>query len=461
MEEISYESFPTIHKFHDSRSRVRCIRGPFGSGKSSGCVWECIKLAGEQEPNEHGERITRGVVLRNTYPELISTTIKTFMDWLEPFTKIRYGSPITAHVEMPWIDNTVIKCEIFFMSGDKAKDVKKLKSLEVSWVWINEASEVPKEIIDAAQDRMGRFPSARKGGCTRKGMIMDTNPPDETHWWYDFEVNQPEGWEFFIQPQPLFRKQEEGKIYYENNPIAENIDFLPGGFQYYHDMIPGKSLQYVNIFVLNQFGNLSESPRVYAYYSQENHTDREFNPNIPIIEWTHDQNFTPMSSAIVQSEKDKSYCVDEIIINSADANDVAGEFVERYKGYKGMVYLFGDSYGRQGEKHGKDSYYRILERILKTNGFRVANYALKSNPSIKATQESLRARIFDAYGNRFLFVNPKKCPTIDLGLRKVETKQGSTFIEVEDYYQHVTTALRYWAWKRFPIVGGRAKQTRL
>ena len=43
--DYSYASVPTIKRFSQSRAFIRGLMGPFGSGKSSGCVIELVKLA--------------------------------------------------------------------------------------------------------------------------------------------------------------------------------------------------------------------------------------------------------------------------------------------------------------------------------------------------------------------------------------------------------------------------------
>lgn len=82
-------------RFHADDSFVRGIMGPIGSGKSVACVIEIISRALRQAPNQDGVRRTRWAVIRNTYPELTSTTIKTWMDWL-PVSQcpIVYSSPL-------------------------------------------------------------------------------------------------------------------------------------------------------------------------------------------------------------------------------------------------------------------------------------------------------------------------------------------------------------------------------
>src|SRR5258708_14353914 len=75
---------PTVDKMLGSDAFVRCIRGPFGSGKTSGCVFELAKRACQQRPGPDGVRRSRFVVVRNSYRELKDTTRRTFEEWIPP-----------------------------------------------------------------------------------------------------------------------------------------------------------------------------------------------------------------------------------------------------------------------------------------------------------------------------------------------------------------------------------------
>ena len=77
---VNYKAEPTASRFHRSNAFVRVLRGPIGTGKSVTCCMEMIRRGKEQEPFEKVRR-TRWAAIRNTYPELISTTIKTWEDW--------------------------------------------------------------------------------------------------------------------------------------------------------------------------------------------------------------------------------------------------------------------------------------------------------------------------------------------------------------------------------------------
>ena len=79
---FEYTAEPTIARMHLSDAIVRYIEGPFGSGKTTGAIMELLRLSMEQQPDEHGVRYSRWAIIRNTYPELKSTTIKSFEAWV-------------------------------------------------------------------------------------------------------------------------------------------------------------------------------------------------------------------------------------------------------------------------------------------------------------------------------------------------------------------------------------------
>lgn len=201
------------------------------------------------------------------------------------------------------------------------------------------------------------------------------------------------------------------------------------------------------------------SGRVYADYGNDNHTTRIFDPELPII-WTHDFNFTPLSSAICQIAQGVVYVVDEIILESATAANTAANFIDKYAGHEQQIIkIYGDASGHAGEKHGVASDFMIIKEALVKAGF--ANVQMKmprANPSIKDGQNSLRAKILNAAREVTFFVNPVKAKHTDKGLKTVQLKEGSTFDEKDSPYQHVTTALRYFTNVEFPIVKVSATQ---
>lgn len=266
--QIKYRAEPTLARFHASDAFVRGVMGPIGSGKSVGCTMEMFSKAVSQAPH-NGVRRTRWAAVRNTYPELKSTTIKTFEDWfpMEVCT-INWAPPITGHVKIPLPDGTMVEMEVLFLALDKPNDAKKLLSLELTGVWLNEVREIPKQILEAATGRVARYPSKRAGGPSWSGLIMDTNPPDDDHWYYSMaEEEKPLNYEFFRQPPALINVNGT----YLPNPDAENIDNLPTGYDYYLNQVPGKDQDWINVYILGQYGSIFDGKPVYAQYNDTIH----------------------------------------------------------------------------------------------------------------------------------------------------------------------------------------------
>ncbi len=258
---INYVAEPTLKKFHRDNSFVRCVRGPIGSGKSVGCAVEILARAMQQAPNDRGVRRTRWAIIRNTYGELKATTIKTFQEWIpENICRIVYDTPIRGMIKLTLADNTTVEGEVLFLALDKPKDEKKLLSLELTGGWINEAREMPKRIVDALSSRIGRFPPAFDSKLTWSGMIMDTNSPDDDHWWYRLsEIEKPKDWAFFDQPGALIL--ENGK--YKPNPRAENVQHQPLKYNYWLRQVAGKDPEWVKVMILGEYGSIYDGKPVY------------------------------------------------------------------------------------------------------------------------------------------------------------------------------------------------------
>ncbi len=71
----------TLKAFMRDDSFFRGLRGPVGSGKSVCCAVEVFRRALQQKPGADGIKRSRWAVVRNSYPQLRTTTIKTWLDW--------------------------------------------------------------------------------------------------------------------------------------------------------------------------------------------------------------------------------------------------------------------------------------------------------------------------------------------------------------------------------------------
>jgi len=287
--ELSYKpDGSTLKNFLKSDHFFRGIRGPVGSGKSVACCIEIFRRALEQQKNQNGVRKSRWAVIRNTNPQLKTTTIKTWLDWFpeQEWGHFRWSVPYTHYIKKGDID-----CEVIFLALDRPEDIKKLLSLELTGVWVNEAREVPKSIIDACTMRVGRYPSMRDGGASWYGVFCDTNAPEEDHWWpimagdvptpdhigreEALMLVKPDNWSFYTQPSGMDEKREkDGTLTgYEDSKTAENKNNLTP--KYYNNIIKGKTKGWIDVYVLNKLGSIEEGKPVYPSFKPEVHIGKE------------------------------------------------------------------------------------------------------------------------------------------------------------------------------------------
>ena len=281
---------PVAQAFIESDAFVCAIRGPIGSGKSTACAMKLLRNAHHQTRLADGWVRRRSAVIRNTYPELKTTTIKTWQQWFSPaIGRWRETNPPSHHL----IDTANrIDWEILFIALDRPDDVRKLLSMELSDAWINEAREVPRAILDGLTGRVGRYPRMEEGGCTDPQIIMDTNPPDTDHWWYRMaeehngknadteEAERNAALEAELRRIGALRPTQRLSEWFAQpggeSPLAENLANLPPG--YYLKARANKSGEWVKVYVNGDYGYVLDGRPVYPDYRDNVHC-REFEPN--------------------------------------------------------------------------------------------------------------------------------------------------------------------------------------
>jgi hypothetical protein len=204
------------------------------------------------------------------------------------------------------------------------------------------------------------------------------------------------------------------------------------------------------------------SGRIYEDYDGRiggrNYTDATIDPHEELF-WMHDQNFTPLSSAIAVVRKGIPLILSEIVLESAVSEQSAMEFVDKFKDHRNkLVNIYGDPAGRAGEKHGHKSDYVKIEDILRIHGWKFRRRVRPSHPSIRDRQNAVRAKIWNAAGETTLFVNPTTAPWSHKGLATVQLQEGSTYQEDQkNPYQHITTAIGYFVDVHWPVGESLAK----
>ena len=435
----TYIASPTMAKFHKSDAFVRSLFGPIGSGKSVACVAEMMRISCFVQQPTPGTNVreSRWVVVRNTYRELMDTTIQTFFDWVPEHTGVFLKQDLKFTFKQALPDGTIVKAEFLFRALDKPDDIKKLLSLEVTGGWLNEAREIPKAIMDMLIGRLGRYP--RKvdglGGATRYCLLMDTNPPDSDHWYYKlFEEQKPEGYEIFYQPSGL-------------SPEAENIKNLPDG--YYQKMQAGKDQEWINVYVHGQYGFVQDGKPVWPEYKDDfHHTDKEIIiPKSLTIHVGIDFGLTPAAIFGVRTPTDQIIAFDELVAEDMDARTFGRLLKQKINSeYSGYNFIFtGDPAGDFRAQSDSSTPFMMLaaEKIP-------AAPAWTNDPVIRIGAAAAPMKRLDSAGNPGFLVGPK-CKVLRKALsggykyRRIKVAGDERYHDVPDKnrYSHPADGFQY------------------
>jgi hypothetical protein len=450
----------TLKKFMKSDDFFRGLRGPVGSGKSVACCIEIFRRCLLQQKNAEGKRKSRWAVIRNTNPQLRTTTIKTWLDWFPEDTwgNFAWSVPYTHRILVGELD-----VEVIFLALDRPEDVKKLLSLELTGVWVNEAREIPKSIIDACTMRVGRFPSMRDGGASWYGVIADTNAPEEDHWWPIMAADvpvpdhisrdealmliKPDNWSFYTQPPALLEnKGKDGFITgYEDNMKSENKKNLTE--KYYNNIIRGKTKGWIDVYVLNKLGSIEEGKPVYHSFKEELHITKnkiDLIPGQPI--WIGvDFGLTPAAVFGQRTTTGKWNIINELVCFEMGvirfSELLRGEIAKLYKGYEIMIY--GDPAGDFRSQTDERTPFQIMR-----------NCGLKAIPA-PSNDVALRIEAVDSTLSRLVDGSPgfnmsTDCINLKKGFnggyhyRRLQVS-GDRYDEkpLKNRYSHVHDALQY------------------
>lgn len=366
---------PIARAYLEDRSPVSLIEGPVGSGKTVATLMKGF-TASVQQKAHLGVRYSRGVFIRNTYPELKSTVIKSFQDWFpENIAPIKWDAPISASLKFPLADGTRLECEIYFLSFDRPDDIGKLKGLELTWAALSEANELAKTALDMATGRVGRYPGQRLGGPSWYGVFGDTNMPDDDHYIYRlFEKEHPKGFKLFKQPGGLLERDGE----YLPNHAAENIPNLPGGHEYYLRQVAGKSKEWIKVFLLAQYGTISDGKAIYPEWNDEIHCRKvDVLPGIPLL-LGFDYGLTPACVICQMSPRGSLHVLAELFAKDMGIRQFARDVVRPFLAMNFHGYGFqacGDPAGMsRSDTDEKTCFMELAEEGLacvpaSTNGF--------------------------------------------------------------------------------------------
>jgi len=378
--------FPvTVSAYMQSDARHRLIVGPFGSGKTVGSLVELPRRAAMQRVStKTGKRKSRWAVVRNTMPQLRDTTMKS---WFDRFPNGSIGNYVsttkTYHIKQGDLD-----AEIVFRALDTADDVKNLLSLDLTGANLAEFREIDRDIFQALDGRIGRYPMMEEGGPTWVGVWGDSNMPEEgSYWWSmmegkdpnDSKILKPNSIALFKQP-PAMLKTVDGQ--YTLNPRAENLGNLPT--DYYEHLVKDKTDDFIRVNVLVEYGRSKGGKPAHPSFNRDLHVAKgALLPNKDLLLLVAaDFGRTPAMALKQQDAYGRVLTLDEVVSFDMGLEQAIQERLlpllrQRYDGYE--VFVTGDPSGNSGSDSDDTSCVDIFRRY-KRKGLGRVKLAYSNSP---------------------------------------------------------------------------------
>jgi hypothetical protein len=273
-ESIVYTPPPTVRDFikHYLPGELfyNWIVGPLGSGKTTGLFFKLIHMAKLQEPQADGIRRTRAVIVRNTFPQLRDTTLRSRHEWFRDGVAGKWKATDKDFI----LRFNDVECEVMFRALDTPDDVERVLSMQVTFAIIDEFVNIPLTIMDALAGRCGRYPPEKDGGATNWGMWGSSNPSTEDNEWYSYLFERlPDNARYFQQPSGLSAE-------------AENTENLPGKRGYYTNQAKGKKPAWIKQFLDAEWGYSAAGKPVIDTFNPDLHLSRgplQYDKSSPLV----------------------------------------------------------------------------------------------------------------------------------------------------------------------------------
>lgn len=242
---------PVADAFMHSRAFIKICIGPVGSGKTIAGLQCGLRVGALQKGTRdaHGVlwRKARIGVLRESYPSLKSTTIKSWFNIVpESEGKFNWSAPFTHKfrkiLRRDPIDNRpieILDIEYEFRAiGDQSVE-EACRGWEVNAVIVDEADLQPSDLVPYLTGRVGRFSDLDPASVVDPQIILMMNMPDIENHAYELAFDKAmEG--LSGEDMELLETTLGGRPLIETfvqpggmEPEAENLHNLPNGRGYY------------------------------------------------------------------------------------------------------------------------------------------------------------------------------------------------------------------------------------
>lgn len=407
-------------KYYKNESRVLCLYGGAGSGKSvfaaQKLLYRCLV------ERNHSFLVFRkvGATIKDSTFSLIKNVIS--QSGLMPYCKINITE---KRFTFPAF-NSQIHC-----AG--LDEPEKLKSIAgVTGVWFEEATEFDEVDIEQAMLRV-------RGSDLKSYVqfILTLNPTDERHFLKA---------KFFDNPD---KNTTILKTTYKDNSRLDKE------YVAHLKSLEQKNENYYRIYALGEWGKENTGGNCYKQFKRSaNVTPCEYDDALPAC-LTWDFNVLPYTTTLVAQVVDKTVKIfDEICLDYPHnrTRDNAYQFAKRYPKHTAGVTIFGDASGDQEDTKmlfGENNYTIIYEALRQ--------YAPNTRVPIKNPPVKRRIEFIDSIFQSELYgikieISPK-CKNLIEDLENIKENADGTKLKVRiknkqtkqsyEQYGHATDALEY------------------
>lgn len=358
---IKYKIDPLLYEYITRKDYEKGVVGSIGSGKTTASILSVIYHGCHMPACTDGIRRSRFAVIRNTYPELRSTTIKSFEQILQ--TTAIQSSPIRLE-----ITDDDLSIEFIFLSVDSPADMQKLLSLEITGAYLNEARELPGAIFRNALSRVGRYPSQlflkKNDKDFYRFCISDTNAPaEDTEFYNRFYDEKSDDRKFFQQEPAVINKDD--KFVLNDIEKIPNIENLPKD---YYSKLLNENYTWVANMLACQTIRIHDGIPIFPSFNFRNHVyDYEIDMEFKTVLISLDFGLNP-SALFSMFHDGHLYFFEEIYTEGTGLRQMINKFLKpiamNLSLKKCKIFGTGDPAGNSRSQTDENTCFLILEDEL-------------------------------------------------------------------------------------------------
>ena len=275
----------------------------------------------------------------------------------------------------------------------------------------------------------------------------------------EFADMKPEAWFEVIRPSlsdrqgsALFIGTPKGRNHFydlwtggidgQNNWSSFQYTTLDGGNVPAHEIESAKSDLDERTFKQEYLANFVNYSGIIYYNFSREESVRRYTGDYNEVHIGMDFNLDPMSACVAVKDNGILHIIDEIVMYSSNTDEMSDEIKQRYPNCKVTVYPDPACKQRKTSAGGRTDL-----SILQNAGLGVL--VKNKHPSVRDRLNSVNARLKNADGVRFVYVDPKCKQTIK-GLERQTYKEGTNQPN-KDGYDHMNDALGYMIEYMHPI----------